>query len=217
MKPESIRKIIWMFFLSAAFAIVESAVVVYLRKIYYPNGFQFPLCLIDSKMLKVEIVREFATLVMLISMGALAGRRLWERFGYFILSFGIWDIFYYVWLKSFLGWPTSFKTWDILFLIPLPWIGPVLAPVLISLLMIFSGIMIIDLYDRNYGFQPGSRAWILSILGSSAILYSFMRDTEATLHQQMPRSYGYGYLVLGIFLFIGAIASSYRRSIKRKY
>jgi hypothetical protein len=87
----------------------------------------------------VELPREFATMVMLFAVGVLAGRTWRARIGYAAVAFGVWDIFYYVFLKMMCGWPHSLLDWDILFLLPLPWWGPVLAPVLISLLMILWG------------------------------------------------------------------------------
>ena len=86
----------------------------------------------------VELTREFATMIMLFAVGFLAGRTWRTRIGYAAIAFGVWDIFYYVFLKIMCGWPHSVLDWDVLFLLPMPWWGPVLAPVLISLL-IFSG------------------------------------------------------------------------------
>ena len=57
----------------------------------------------------------------------------------FMISFGVWDIFYYVFLRLLIGWPESLMTWDLLFLLPVPWVGPVIAPVLVSLSMIVAG------------------------------------------------------------------------------
>ena len=109
---------------------LEAIVVVYLREIFYPAGFQFPLVLLPHEFYNIEILREITTIVLLACVGLLAGKTRYEKFGWFLLAFGIWDIFYYVGLKLALGWPPSFMTWDILFLIPVSWIGPVLAPVI---------------------------------------------------------------------------------------
>jgi hypothetical protein len=38
-----IKTIIWLAVFSMAMGYLESAVVVYLRKLYYPDGFKFPL------------------------------------------------------------------------------------------------------------------------------------------------------------------------------
>jgi len=128
--------LIWITFFAIAMAFVESAVVVYLRELYYPEGFNFPLVLLPGRIALTEFLREIATLIMLLGIGFLAGRNFRQRFAWFIYSFAIWDIFYYVFLKLILDWPSSWLTWDILFLIPVIWTGPVLAPVLVSLTMI---------------------------------------------------------------------------------
>src|SRR5512140_1201531 len=126
-----------------AMAWVESAVVFYLRTMvdridpYQPN----PLPVI-GRLGPAELVREAATLVMLLTVGILAGRSWRSRLGYAAVAFGVWDICYYVFLRKMCGWPHSLFDWDILFLLPLPWWGPVLAPVLIAVLMTTFGITI---------------------------------------------------------------------------
>ena len=69
----------------------------------------------------------------------LSGRTWRQRAGYAALAFGAWDIFYYVFLRIMTGWPATLLDWDILFLLPLPWWGPVLAPVSIAMLMMVWG------------------------------------------------------------------------------
>jgi len=125
-----------------AMAFLEAAVVEYLRQLYYPEGFSFPLKMIPMNIYFVELGREAATIIMLAAIGYLAGKNFLTRFSAFIIAFGVWDIFYYVFLKLILNWPSSLFDWDILFLIPLPWIGPVLAPVIISVLLIFAGYIV---------------------------------------------------------------------------
>src|SRR3972149_8397741 len=92
-----ILKILWVTVFAVAMAFVESAAVVYLRVIYYPEGFRFPLKLIMDDTIIVELYREMATLLMLLSVAFLAGRRLWDRFAWFMLAFGVWDFFYFLW------------------------------------------------------------------------------------------------------------------------
>src|SRR5512135_1567840 len=96
------RTILRVSLFAVAFAFVESSVVVYLRAIYYPGGFSFPLAIISKSHMPVEVIREAATVVMLAVVGVIAGTTRWQRFGYFLLVFGLWDIFYYVWLKAVL-------------------------------------------------------------------------------------------------------------------
>jgi hypothetical protein len=78
---------------------------------------------------------------MLLCIGWIAGETFQSRVGFTFIAFGLWDIFYYIWLWVFIGWPRSVFELDLLFLIPLPWWGPVLSPVLIALLMVTGGII----------------------------------------------------------------------------
>lgn len=208
-------KIIWTIIFGISMAFIESAVVVYLRDIYYPDGFQFPLKLIEDRNIRVEISREVATIFLLLSFASLAGKRFWERFAYFAMAFGVWDIFYYVWLKVILNWPVTLFDQDILFLIPMPWIGPVIAPVSVAMLMIIFGIAIIKLYDRGYDFRMTLFPIIASLIGIKMILYTFIRDTGATLDQQMPEPFRYDIFILGWLILAGAFVVSYLKVVKR--
>ena len=194
-------------------AFIESAVVVYLRAIFYPDGFKFPLKAITDHKIVIEVFREAATLFMLLSVTFLAGKKRWERFAYFMFLFGVWDVFYYIWLKVLLNWPASLFDWDILFLIPIPWISPVIAPVSVSLLMIIFSILISRSIHKGFGFSPKLLSGILALSGITLILYSFMHDINATLHQQMPKPYHYDFLIIGDSLFIVAFLIAY---VKRK-
>ena len=209
-----IQKIIWVAIFGIAMAFVESAVVVYLRIIHYPEGFRFPLKLITDSTIVVELFRELATLFMIVSVAVITGKRPWERFAYFLLAFGVWDIFYYIWLKVLIDWPSSLFERDILFMIPLPWIGPVIAPVSIALLMILIGIAIASLFDKGQEYKPPLTSYILVLVGAVFILYSFMLDTGATLHQQLPRPYHYELLIGGNILFMLAFVISYLKTMK---
>lgn len=204
------RPIVWVFLYALAMAVVEAAVVAYLRRLYYPEGFGFPLKPIDITTFVIELAREAATVVMLLIVGHLAARRFWERFAYFIFAFGVWDIAYYIWLKIFLNWPSSLLDWDILFLLPLPWIGPVIAPCSIAVIMIGIGLSIIHLHHRGFDFHPTRLAWILAIAATVILLYSFMHDLPATLHFRMPQPYLYGLLIFGELLYIMAYIHSAR-------
>ena len=155
---------------------MESAAVVYLRQIYYPDGFDFPLKIIENHIGLTEILREFATMVMLIVAGIIAGRTKTEKFGFFIFCFAIWDIFYYVFLKALLGWPESLLTWDILFLIPVVWVGPVIGPVTNSITMILLALLISYFTDKNLSTKIKSTEWLLLISGSLIIIISYTYD-----------------------------------------
>jgi hypothetical protein len=172
----SIQIFILLTIFAIAMGFLEAIVVVYLRQLYYPEGFSFPFVLLPNDQIIIEWVREFTTLVMLVSVGIIAGRNKLQRFFYFLLTFGIWDIFYYVGLKAFLDWPESLLTWDILFLIPLPWIGPVLAPVICSLVMIIFAITTLSLQEKGRQLTVKPTEWALILSGVILILYSFTED-----------------------------------------
>ncbi|MFC1552207.1 hypothetical protein ACFL6P_06530 [Candidatus Latescibacterota bacterium] len=204
-------KLIYTFLFAASFGYVEAMIVVYLREIYYPGGFTFPLVVIPVRTVILELCRETATIIMLAAVAVLTAKKFWERFGYFIISFGVWDIFYYIWLKAALDWPATLFDWDILFLIPLPWIGPVIAPVLISLLMIAVGVSITHLFHRGREFKPIFASWVLAVTATIILLYSFTSDLDAGLHGEMPEPYNYSILFVGLILYGAAYADSYRR------
>jgi hypothetical protein len=171
----------WMVVLyAAAMAWVESAVVFYLRSImnrlepYQPN----PLPIIGG-FASVELPREFATLVMLFAVGFLAGRTWRARLGYAAIAFGVWDICYYVFLKIIYGWPHSLLDWDILFLLPMPWWGPVLAPILIAMLLILWGTLTSQFERIHIRGLLNWRLWVLNFTGVMLALYVFMADSIA--------------------------------------
>jgi hypothetical protein len=207
-------------------AALEGAVVVYLRALYYPEGFTVAFKLIDESIVKVELLRELATLVMLASIGYIAGNSFKDRFAYFLLSFGVWDIFYYVWLKVLIDWPASLLEWDILFLIPFTWLGPVLAPIVCSVTMILLAVVL--LYNPE---RVSKLVWTLLGAGSFFILFTFLQDygwlilhnglvpDYANLLQNndfiklasgyIPGSYNWPIFLLGQFFLLAAVFCQY--------
>ena len=131
--------------LALAFGWIEASVVVYLRELYAREvslqgpdslaGLQVTLVSMPSHLVVVEIAREACTILLLGAVAWLAGRRLADRAGAFLLSFGIWDLTYYAVLRLVSGWPDTLGSWDILFLIPVPWVAPVWAPVSVAILL----------------------------------------------------------------------------------
>jgi len=154
--------------------ILEAIVVVYIRKIFYSTGFKFPLKIIPDPILKIEILREFCTIIMLVSIALIAGKNKLRSFAYFLFCFAIWDITYYAGVKMILGWPSSFFTWDILFLIPFPWIAPILAPLISSLSMIFLSLTILFMLNHNENFRLKVVEWLSIYLGAIIVFISFM-------------------------------------------
>jgi hypothetical protein len=169
-----------MFMLTGLFAIamgfLEAVVVVYLRELYYPNGFSFPLQTMPAGIITLELVREICTMVMLVTIALIAGKNKPRKFAWFIYCFAVWDIFYYVGLKMFLNWPPSLMTWDLLFLVPVAWVGPVLAPVICSLTMILLAACILVLQEKGYRVRIKIAEWGFIIGGAVIIFIAFIWD-----------------------------------------
>lgn len=174
--PKTYKTFIVLTIFGIAMGFLEAIVVVYLRQIYYPQGFEFPLNTFSSEMLSIEWIREISTIIMLITIGIIAGKNFLQKLSFFLYTFAIWDIFYYVALKLFLNWPPSLLTWDILFLIPVPWIGPVLAPIICSLTMILLGGSIVFLQEKEYIVKIQLFDWVLLFLGAFIIFCTFIWD-----------------------------------------
>ncbi len=222
---------------AAAMGFLEAIVVVYLRALYYPGGFTFPLAPMAPHIFRAELVREVATLVMLGAVARLAGRNRLQRLGAFLFAFAVWDILYYAALKIFLDWPASLFTWDILFLIPVTWVGPVLAPVINSLTMIAMAWLwhSLDRHHPPLSLHPAE--WLLTFSGAFLIFVSYVRDYtllilrnwgpgsgEGTgtageltraVSQYTPDQYPWWLFITGELLILTAMALTWRR-LKRK-
>jgi hypothetical protein len=165
---------------AAAMAWFEAATVGYLRMLvgrvepYQPD----PLPL-GTGLYAVEMAREAATLGMLALTGWLAGRNARTGFGYFAVAFGVWDLLYYLFLVPITGWPHSLLDWDVLFLLPVPWWAPVLAPVSAALAFIAGGALVALLDRPNRPVWPGPPAWAAGIAGAGLGLWTFI---EPALH-----------------------------------
>jgi len=175
------KKLVHVALYAIAMAYLESTVVVYLRRIYGITDLLTSIHAFDRYISIIELGRELATLLMLFSIGLAVGKKLQSRIGTALYAFGIWDICYYVWLVVFIGFPRSLFDWDLLFLIPLPWWGPVIAPVIISLLMILGGARLVDLEDKGIMVRPTWKDWILIAIGVCDMLFVFMSDAISSL------------------------------------
>jgi len=195
---------------AAAMGFLEAAVVVYLRLHFYPGGFSFPLAIIPEDVLLVEVAREAATIIMLAAVGWLAGGRFLLRFSYFCFAFGVWDIGYYLFLKITLDWPASLLTDDILFLIPLPWVGPVLAPVLVSLCLVAAALVVLRRESMGEPVSIPPLLWVLVTLGGLMILFSFLTSADAVMHRQAPSQFNWFLFGAGVTLGTAAFAAALR-------
>ncbi len=177
---ETLKRFCIVVVFSIAFAYIEAAVVVYLREIFYPDGFTFPLAefgldisVLWRRLLLTEIGREAATVVVILTGCRLFGKSRQQRVAYFLTIFAIWDIFYYVWLKVLVDWPGSIMDWDILFLMPLPWASPVLAPVLVSLTMLAIAVVILYRCACAKPLKAGRMDWVGFCFAALIVATSF--------------------------------------------
>jgi hypothetical protein len=203
-------------FWAIAFAFVEAAVVDYLRAIYYPidkGGFQFPLLTLDQvvamgdehwRRLLIELGRELSTLIMLAAMGVAAGKNKREMWAYFLIGFGVWDISFYLWLKLLLDWPVSIMTWDLIFLLPVPWVSPVLAPTLVSIVMITCGAIILYCECVNRPLRTTWGDWALLVGAGLIVVASFCWDCQNIMNGGLPNPFNW--LLFGVGLLIGVAA-----------
>jgi hypothetical protein len=191
-----------------AMAYLESAVVVYLRGLYGIEDLLRDMNFTPDMYTFIELGREAATIVMLLIIGLIAGSNVSKKSGYFLIAFGVWDIFYYIWLYVFIQWPKSLFEWDILFLIPVPWWGPVIAPILISLLLILTGYFLIK--ERITKIK--SMDWVLVVLSILTILFTFMEDSIGTIVSgsgdlTMVRPTGYNWVLFIASYFLWTIVT----------
>ncbi len=143
---------------------------------------------------------------MLGAAGALAGRNRWQKFAFFMWAFGVWDIFYYLWLNLFIGWPASLFDPDILFLIPVTWWGPVLSPCIVAISMCAAALMIVRRDEAGNAPNPKPLEIFCVSAGALIILYTYMADAAVITAGQMPPPYRWGVFwtgeILGIAAFI---------------
>ncbi len=220
----SARQLLWLILFSIAMGFLEAVVVIYLRELYYPNGFGFPLTVMDPKIGFIEILREGATVVMLLGVGILAGRTLNQRLAFFVAAFAIWDLFYYVFLKLLIGWPPSWFTWDVLFLIPVPWIGPVLSPCLVCITMLLFATALYIRDSENTAHRFSKKEWTWLLVGAFVVVLSWTKEFfQFTSTRQdlsmldalsfyVPQTYNWWLFGLGEVLMLTGIAIYWKRT-----
>lgn len=224
---------IWISLFSMAMAFLESSVVVYLREIFYPDGFSFPLSPFSGHLAVTEIIREFSTLVMLATISIIAGRTFSRSFAFFLYCFAVWDIFYYLFLKLLIGWPATLIEWDILFLLPVTWTGPVLSPLIVCIVMLGLSFVILHYSERGVVTKIKPMEWYILIAGAVVVIIAFTWDYSGYILEKyslsdiwnIPRDssvleYAYGYIprkfnwwlfTAGNLVIVSAIVLIYRR------
>jgi len=216
-----------------SFGYVEAAVVVYLRDLYAPlhaqfhpdrsTGDLFPVMRVEQlqsagplamRWLRTELIREFATLVMLASVGSVLARNIRQWFAGFMISFGVWDIAYYAFLKLMIDWPDSLLTWDLLFLLPVPWAGPVLAPLLVATTMILAGSVILYRELRGRTIALRWHQWLTILSGGAIVVVAFCWDYRNLLDGGVPNPFNWVLFFLGMGIgtsgFVFAVRPSTR-------
>ena len=212
-KNESKRWLVVALF-AAAMAWVESAAVLYLRvQLDRVIPYQPDPLPVSVGLGQVELVREAATLAMLLTVGWLAGQTWRSRLAYSMITFGVWDIFYYAFLAPMSGWPKSLLDWDVLFLLPLPWWGPVLAPVLISILLIVGGTLITQFDRPERPLWPGRLTLWLNLAGVLLTFYIFMSDAirvvgagEGAIRNVLPTWFNWPLFSVALLLMAAPVA-----------
>jgi hypothetical protein len=209
------RIVILLTLYAVAMAYVEAALVVHLRHLYYADNplALFPLRLMSHADLGMEIAREAATLVMILSVALLAVDTMGRRFAAFVYVFGTWDLGYYAFLKLLMDWPQSWLEWDVLYLIPWPWLGPWLAPAAIALLFVVWGARTLV---AETGPRFTRRAGLLFLLGAALGLAAFLwpgarllPGGEAAFEAYQPAGfpwavYGAGLACMTVSLFMAS-------------
>jgi hypothetical protein len=194
-------------------AYVESAAVVYLQRAQSINPDRlFPLQSpqVLGNMAAIELGREAATLVMLAAVGILAGRRWIDRLAWCAVAFGVWDIAYYGWLWLFIGWPHSPATWDVLFLIPVPWAGPVWAPIAVSLALVAFGLVAARRIGQGRTLKVSLLGATLAILGGFLVILSFTLDVPDGLLDVPPAWHPWPIFLAGMAVAALAAATTLR-------
>src|SRR3954468_14847 len=228
------RTLVALLLFGSAFGYLEAAVVTYLRQLHEPArqrfhpgrpaGDLFPLLTLDQlrasgseqqSTLIAEIGREAATIIMLGAVALAVARNAGQWAAAMAIAFGTWDLSFYVFLKVLLDWPASLFTWDILFLVPVPWGGPVLAPVLVSAAMIATGVWHLRSAARRKPVRIGARHWLGIVSGAAIIVISFAMDYANLLAGGMPNRFNWAVFFAGLAIGVGGYVLAARTSPAR--
>ena len=118
----------WLTLFATAMSFVESAAVVTLKRLYFPQGWAPPFHPIPREGLLLEQWREVATLLMILTVGFYRRSRFGEGIAAALWVFGVWLLGYYLFLRIVTGFPAKLTDPDVVFLVPRVWIAPVWLP-----------------------------------------------------------------------------------------
>ena len=158
----------------------------------------------DVTLVKIELGREAATLIMLAGLGAAVTQGTWPSLGAFLLAFGVWDLAFYLWLRVLIGWPPSLLTWDLLFLLPVPWAAPVLAPVIVAATMAVFGARMLVRPPR----RESTLGYLAVAIGAAVVFTSFIWDWRRWLAGGMPEHFPWAIFGLGEALIIAGFSAA---------
>ncbi len=203
---------------AVAFGWIEGCVVVYLREVYLTEavpgapGLQIPITAValPAWTIKVELVRETCTMLVLGAVAWLASRRMAGRWGAFLIGFGVWDLIYYATLWIVLRWPEGLSTWDILFLIPVPWVAPVWTAVVAASGFVAAGTWLLYTDDRIRRWRPIDGAAI--VVGAAIIVGSFLVESRAAAEHYVPERFAWWIYWPGFLLALAALVRAERRA-----
>jgi len=202
-----------------SFGYVEAAVVTYLRPQFdavratftpqsrdlfpVPSPQQVRAAGPDMvRLVGTEVAREAATLLMLGAVAAAVGGSFRQCLAFFLLAFGAWDISYYAFLKVLIDWPKSLLTWDVLFLIPVQWSAPVLAPALVALTMIGTGLVYLWRESNGHAIPLRVVHWLGAYAGALFVVAAFTWDYRNVMAGGMPKPFPWPLFALGEVLWV---------------
>jgi hypothetical protein len=217
-RPLPLPRVLAVLFLFAiSFAYVEAAATVYLRALYEPihqhyfpgrtPGDLLPLVRLEQLQARepqalhwvgVELTRQLATVLMLAAVGAAVARNFRQGLAAFMIAFGLWDIFFYLFLKLFIDWPASPGDWDLLFLLPVPWVGPVWAPLAVAISMVAAGVLVLHREAAGRPVRLGWQQAATLAAGGAIIVLAFCWDYENTLVAGQPKPFQWPLFAAGL-------------------
>jgi len=202
---------VWIF--AVAFGFIEGATVVYLVTTApgaaRPASGLFPVNVLAPRLLSIEVVREACTLIILAAVAWAAGRRWRDRIGVFLLTFGVWDLVYYGALRVMLGWPDSFRTWDVLFLIPAPWIAPVWVPSVVAAIFVGAGTYLFWTSAQSHDYIATD--FVVLFASAAAVVISCLLASDVALAPERTAHFPFWLYWAGVFGGVGAFWRAERR------
>jgi len=196
--PHIWRRLAWVGVYVVAMGLLEAICVIYFRRLLPDLGAGAPLDVVTVERLRIEVIREACTMVMLVAVAWLGGVNLRSRLACFFYAFGLWDIVYYAGLWWLAHWPGSWLEWDCLFLIPKPWYGPVLAPVLISAYFAIVCVLLHVWEVRRTPIKLSIETVTPQVLAGVVWYWSFVKDADQIgMHGYANIRYSWGLFAVG--------------------